>query len=50
MKNHRETGDLSKFLVTTSYIEQRAGISLWDNLTGPTIENAKKKKRKMWKH
>ncbi len=50
MKNQRETGDLSKFLVTTSYIEQRAGISLWDNLRGPAIESAKKKKRKMWKH
>ena len=50
MKNQRETGDLSNFRVTTSYIEQRAGISLWDNLTGPEIERAKGRLKKMWKH
>lgn len=49
MKNQGLPGPLDKYKVTTAYIEQRAGISLWDNLTGPEIEKEKNKKRKMWK-
>ena len=49
MKNQGLTGPLDKHQVTTAYVEQRAGISLWDNLTGPEIEREKNKKRKMWK-
>jgi len=49
MPNKALSGDLEKFRVPTSFIEQRAGISLWDNLTGPEIEKEKKKKRAMWR-
>lgn len=48
MPNTKLTGELKDFRVTTSYIEQRAGISLWGNLTGDRIEKEKKRKRAMW--
>jgi endonuclease G, mitochondrial len=44
MKNEEQAGPLDAYQVTTAYIEQRAGISLWDNLTGPEIEREKNKK------
>ncbi len=48
MKNDQLDGELKEYQKTTSYIEQRAGILLWDNLTGPEIEREKKKIRKLW--
>jgi endonuclease G, mitochondrial len=48
MKNGRLRGNLADYRTTTSYIEQRAGIFLWDNLTGPEIEREKNKKNRMW--
>ena len=47
-----ENADIDKpleaYRVKTSYIEQRAGISLWDRLTGPEIEREKNRIRAMW--
>ena len=40
--------DLADYRVTTAYIEQRAGILLWDKLTGPEIEVEKNTVRNMW--
>ncbi|MGI9570931.1 MAG: DNA/RNA non-specific endonuclease [Desulfobulbia bacterium] len=48
MENTSLNDDLKDYRVSTSYIEQRAGISLWDNLTGPEIEKEKNKIRAMW--
>lgn len=48
MKNTDLDGELEDYRVSTSYIEQRVGISLWDALTGSEIEREKKKKRAMW--
>lgn len=49
MENASLSGDLNEYQVTTSYIEQRTGILLWGNLTGPKIEKEKNKVRKIWK-
>lgn len=48
MKNSSLRGDLKNFRVKTSYIEQRAGLTLWDNLMGPEIEAEKNRIRGMW--
>ena len=48
MQNAELKKPLGDYRVTTSYIEQRAGISLWDRLTGPEIEREKNKIRKIW--
>ncbi|MCH8295147.1 DNA/RNA non-specific endonuclease [Candidatus Poribacteria bacterium] len=48
MKNTSLSGDLESYIVSTSYIEQRAGIFLWDNLTGPEIETEKNQIGDMW--
>lgn len=39
MNNERLDGELANYRVTTAHIEQRAGLTLWDNLTGPEIES-----------
>ena len=49
MKNTALSSALKDYRVSTSYIEQRVGISLWDALTGPEIEKEKNKKRAMWR-
>ena len=49
MANTSLNGNLKDYRVSTSYIEQRAGIVLWDNLTGPEIEKEKKQIRAMWR-
>ncbi len=48
LKNAGLNKALKEYRVRTSYIEQRAGISLWDNLTGPEIEREKNRVRAMW--
>ncbi len=47
--NEKVTSALGKFAVSTSYIEQRAGIQLWSELTGPEIEKQKKKVNAIWR-
>ena len=49
MANKSHTGSIEDYRVSTAYIEQRAGILLWDNLTGPEIEKGKKQIRAMWR-
>ncbi len=39
---------LADYRKTTAYIEQRAGLTLWDNLLGPEMEEEKTQKRAMW--
>lgn len=48
MKNEALDDDLDSYLVEPTYIEQRAGIKLWNNLVGPEIDAEKNKKRRMW--
>jgi endonuclease G len=48
MRNAGLIRELKEYRVTTSYIEQRVGINLWDKLTGPEIEQEKNKLRAMW--
>jgi DNA/RNA endonuclease G (NUC1) len=48
MPNTALDGELADYRVKTSYIEQRAGITLWDNLTGAEIEREKNRVRGMW--
>lgn len=50
MQNKSLTQDLVQCRKSTSYIEQRAGIDLWSNLTGPEVEKEKNKVRAMWKY
>ncbi len=50
MPNSALTEDLREYRVSTSYIEQRAGIALWANLTGPEIEREKNRERAMWSY
>ncbi|MCP4161269.1 MAG: DNA/RNA endonuclease G [Deltaproteobacteria bacterium] len=50
MMNTSLDSDLKKYRVSTSYIEQRVGMLLWDNLTGPEIDKEKNKIRSMWKY
>jgi len=49
MQNSHLDKEIKHYRVTTSYIEQRAGILLWANLRGPEIEKEKNKIRSMWK-
>lgn len=39
---------LSDFRVSTSKVEQYAGIELWDRLVGPEIDKEKKSTHRMW--
>ena len=48
MPNTTIDKSLDDYLTTTSHIEQRAGIDLWSNLTGPEIEKEKNKIRSIW--
>lgn len=48
MENTALNKPLKDYRVKTSYIERRAGIDLWDNLTGPEIEKEKNRIRAMW--
>jgi len=48
MANEKLDGALADYQVSTSYIEQRAGMLLWDNLQGSSIEREKKRIRKLW--
>lgn len=48
MANKSLSDNLEDYRVSTTYIEQRTGILLWDNLTGPEIEKMKKRIRSMW--
>ncbi|GJL75772.1 DNA/RNA non-specific endonuclease [Nitrosomonas sp.] len=48
MENADLNDDLADYRVTTAYVEQRAGILLWDKLTGPEIEVEKNTVRNMW--
>lgn len=48
MKNDRLEGELKSYRKSTAYVEKRAGIILWDNLTGPEIEDEKQSVRSMW--
>ncbi len=50
MVNSSLRGSLTKYQVSTSYIEKRAGMLIWGNLTGPEIEKEKNKVRRMWKY
>jgi hypothetical protein len=36
------------YRVSTAYLEQRAGMLIWGNLTGPDIDKEKSKIRSMW--
>lgn len=46
--NEKITDPIDKFQVTTAYVEQRAGLTLWDNLLGPEMEKEKNRVRKLW--
>ena len=48
MENLSLGGELEDYSVSTFYVGQRAGISLWDNLTGPEVEAEKNDVRDMW--
>ncbi len=48
MKNSALSGELSEYQVSTSYIEKRAGMLIWGNLTGPEIEKEKGSVRQIW--
>jgi endonuclease G, mitochondrial len=48
MENASLDGDLASYRKPVAYIEQRAGIALWDKLTGPEILLEKQSVRNMW--
>lgn len=48
MENNRLEGELASYRKPTTYIEQRAGVTVWDNLTGPEIQEEKNNIRDMW--
>jgi endonuclease G len=48
MPNAALDGEIQDYRVSTSYVEQRSGITFWDNLTGPEIEREKNRVRGMW--
>ncbi|GKT12705.1 MAG: endonuclease G, mitochondrial [Thiomicrorhabdus sp.] len=50
MANSSLTGEIEDYQVSTSYIEKRVGILLWDNLTGGKIDKEKGKVRTMWNY
>lgn len=49
MKNTELKGKLSDFQVSTSHVEQRAGMTIWGDLMGPKMDREKNKIRHMWK-
>ncbi|MCR8921917.1 DNA/RNA non-specific endonuclease [Dasania sp. GY-MA-18] len=49
MPNKKLTGSIGNYRVSTAHIEQRAGITLWDNLLGQFIDKEKNKVRAMWR-
>ena len=48
MENKSLDQNVESYRVTTSYLEQRTGILLWDKLSGPEIQQEKNQIRKMW--
>ena len=48
MLNGGRNQSLEKCRVSTSYVERRAGVNLWDNLTGPEMETERNRIRAMW--
>ncbi|PVZ68922.1 DNA/RNA non-specific endonuclease [Pelagibaculum spongiae] len=48
MENDQLQGSLADYRKPTSYIEMRAGILLWDRLTGPEVDREKHKVRGVW--
>ncbi len=48
MENASLINNLESYRVAAAYIEQRAGLLLWNNLTGPEIDKEKKRIRDMW--
>ncbi|MDN4500840.1 DNA/RNA non-specific endonuclease [Alteromonadaceae bacterium BrNp21-10] len=48
MANESLNKPVEAYRVSTNYIEQRAGIALWSNLTGTEIALEKSKVRPMW--
>lgn len=48
MENAHLGNDLASYRKPVTYIERRAGIALWDNLTGPEIQLEKQGVRNMW--
>ncbi len=47
--NTRVDGAISDFRVSTAHIEQRSGLTLWDNLLGPEMEREKRRERSLWR-
>lgn len=50
MVNSELNGALKEYQVSTSYIEKRAGILIWGDLTGPEIDREKDRVRRMWRY
>lgn len=48
MANNECNKPLDEYRVATTYIEQRAGLLLWDNLRGEDVESEKSKINAMW--
>ncbi|NQZ05939.1 MAG: DNA/RNA non-specific endonuclease [Algicola sp.] len=48
MPNKDLDEDLDKYQTSTAHIEQRAGIVLWSNLTGPKMDEERNKINRMW--
>jgi len=48
LPNENLNNPLSDYLVTTTKVEQRAGILLWERLVGPEVEREKNSVRTMW--
>lgn len=48
LPNERTDKDLDEFLVPTIELERKAGIFLWERLTGTEVEEEKSKTRAMW--
>lgn len=47
LPNEESDKPLESFLVSTTMVERLSGIFLWDRLTGQTIEQEKKRVRRM---
>ena len=50
MENKALDKPLEDYRVSTSYIEQRAGILLWDNLRGSEVEKEKRSTHAIWSY
>lgn len=48
MKNEELDGSLADYLVSTKYVEQRAGIDMWSALKGTWVEHEKRRMNNMW--